>query len=282
MSIIHAKSLSFFILAIIVFAQSAQAQTILLDDFSNPDLAGWFNTETYSEKPWGPGILEVRDGELFYGTMGSIPVGSESGLNNTGFALSQWNASTVDPIFNNGTLRAKVRAKAPDDSSEAGNIAMYVRGDLATLTAYVLAAIGSNKTIELDKFVNGVVEEAWVVEDVDFTLNEDWYMELGAVGSELSVKMWKASDEEPFDPQLSVIDTELFAGSIGLTAGMTPHWATEPIALNTYYDDVTFTVPEPCSSIALLLGGVALLLACRRSNQTKACFHCASSRALRR
>ena len=131
-----------FLITSIALCQSTSAQTILLDDFTSPDLAGWFNTETYSEKPWGPGIIEVRDGELFYGTAGSIPVGSPSGIHNTGFALSQWNASTVDPTFNHGTLRAKVRAEAPVGFTESGNIAMYMRGDLSTLTAYVVGAIG--------------------------------------------------------------------------------------------------------------------------------------------
>lgn len=239
--------------AILTLAKPALGQTIPLDDFSSPDLAGWFNTETYSEKPWGPGILEVRDGELFYGTTGAMPVGSDPGLTATGFALSQWNASTTDPAFNNGTLRAKVRVEAPAGSTEAGNVAMYMRGDLSTLTAYVLGAAATDKEIALEKFVNGAVTERWPVEGHNFTLNEDWFMELGALGSEMSVKVWKASEIEPLKPQLSVSDFEIPSGAIGLTAAMSASSATEPIALNTFYDDVTFTAPEPNSCSALIL-----------------------------
>lgn len=105
----------------------------------------------------------------------------------------------------------------------------------------------------------GTTQE-WIIDRENLTLNEDWFMELGAVGSEISMKVWKASEPEPSMAQLSVIDTEMISsGTIGLTAAMTPASATEPLMLSTYYDDVTFTVPEPATLSLAVFASLAVL-----------------------
>ena len=241
-------------LAVLLFLATSLAagQVLLSENFDDGNLEGWFNTESYSEKPWGPGNIQVADGELLYSTEGSIPLGTDCGILVSGFALSEW-VESADPSYQDGFLRSKVRAEADNGATESGNIAMYVRGDLNTLTAYVAGAVGSNKAFVLDKFVNGAVAEEWVIEGVELTLNEDWFMELGAVGSDISMKIWKSGDPEPLTPQISVIDSDIASGTIGLTAAMAPCIATEPLQLRTFYDDVTFTVPEPISAYAILL-----------------------------
>ena len=52
--------------------------------------------------------------------------------------------------------------------------------------------------------------------DPEFTLGDDWVIEAGAVGNELSMKVWRAGEQEPSGPQLVVHDDVLTSGQIAL------------------------------------------------------------------
>ena len=54
------------LLAVTVLAviTNAAAETILIDDFSNPNLDGWTHVDSSIGKSWGPGVVDASDGTL--------------------------------------------------------------------------------------------------------------------------------------------------------------------------------------------------------------------------
>ena len=106
----------------------------------------------------------------------------------------------------------------------------------------------------------------------DLVTGNEYIMEATAVGPHLSLKAWAVGDEEPDQPQVSVIDHTLTSGKIGLASYNCPTDGGGDV-LSTSWDDITFTpsnsafaahassmatVPEPStvSLVALSLVGV--------------------------
>ena len=92
---------------------------------------------------------------------------------------------------------------------------------------------------------------------MEFTVGEDWIFEAGAVGNQLSLKVWRDGDPEPAVPQLNATDSAFSSGIFGLgTAAATA--APEPGIVSATFDDVFFTVPEPASWLlgALCVAGL--------------------------
>jgi hypothetical protein len=109
------------------------------------------------------------------------------------FAL--WNNST-DPLYSNGYLRAKIRTNEPNNSTS-----LEMRLDLSTATAYLLFGatipyLGHQGGFELHIFVNGVETSMWesANDGIEYLPGQDWNVELGTVGNQISAKVWGGSE----------------------------------------------------------------------------------------
>jgi hypothetical protein len=242
----------------------AHGQVIPIDDFNhmNPMLPGWSLVDLSAMQPWGPGIYDPSSGALrIYHSGGLVPPG-EPFSKTAMFAV--WDDST-DPLFQNGYLRSKMR-----NDTVNSNTALEMRLDLSTGTGYVLFAFTSppNSMPDLDgtflmsKVVNGVETNIWD-SGIEYLPGEDWNVELGAIGSRITAKVWQVGDLEPTTPQFDWIDPDpITGGQIAISADKALG-NTVPARADGTFDDVVFIVPEP-ASVALVLAGLVGVLALRR------------------
>lgn len=229
--------------------------TILIDDFNDGDDVGWTRVDTSVGTAWGPGSVDPSSGSYVFQGGGDVPTGEQ------GIMLALYDAST-DPTFQDGYLRATAR-------TENDTLAYLVmRGDLATFSAYVFGASATTGRFWWNKVVNNVIfeEGPTFAPDPPFGVGEDWIIEGGVVGDQLSVKIWRVGEPEPAVPQWTHTDNTLTAGQFGLGAN---HWAEQPpSAVSATFDDVYFTfVPEPnaLAIAVLLIPGALIVGAVRRA-----------------
>jgi hypothetical protein len=230
------------------------AQGGLLDNFTGRINDNWFMVDTNvipledgTSKPWGPGRFAVVDGALRLTTSGPVPPLEPPMLPpdpavfdtlNSGLMALGWGPSMVDPVFSNGRLRAKVRVDNPS------NVDLALRTNPETFSGYVFAALGSYGQFHFSRLDNGAVTRDMLIPGVAFTQGEDWMMEFGADGGELSMKAWKASDAEPAAPQLTIRDDTYATGALGLVASVSTNNIAAPTFVDARFDDVLFS-PNP-------------------------------------
>ena len=175
----------------------ASAESILVDNFNDGNDDGWTRMDSNVGRPWGPGKHDASSGAYRLMTAGNVP-GNAPGR---GFLLSFWNRSSA-PEFSNGFLRTKVRI---DTTDGVGAILFRYSGDLAKgFDGYAFIGIA-----ESGFFINRIestnVTLAMRVPGVVMHVGEEWWMKGGAVGDEISMKVWRVGEPEPDLPQLTVI-----------------------------------------------------------------------------
>jgi len=249
-------------------ASYAPGQVIPIDDFNDkdPSLPGWSLVDLSDNpvQPWGPGSYDPSSGALRVYHTGDVLVPPETPFATTAmFAL--WNDS-VDPLYSNGFLRAKIRTNESINST-----AIEMRLDLLTATGYLLfgmtkppsSAPELKGTFLLNKFVNGAETVLWN-SGIEYLTGEDWNIELGAVGDQISGKVWRVGDLEPIVPQFVMTDPDpILGGMLGISSDKT---SGNPIAArgDGTFDDIVFNaIPEPSSTLLILMG-LATLTCCRR------------------
>ena len=84
-----------------------------------------------------------------------------------------------------------------------------------------------------DRFIPGI----------SFDPGEDWWMEGGAIGDQITMKVWKDGDPEPEEPQLSLRDSTYSEGWFALDANMN-FGSQTPGFPDATFDDVQFTFPS--------------------------------------
>ena len=240
-----AQGLSLFLVTILV--TQAFSQTIPIDDFND----GWSMIDSTVGRPYGPGVFEVRSGAYHLGTTGDVPVGTPGG----GFVISTLNESS-DPLFSDGFLRTKVRA---DTEGTLVSLMLRLSGTLETgLSTYQFqGGPGSNGPFSPSGF--GVVKfernrGTRFIRLVDSNLTFDtnqWYnVEAGAVGNEMSMKVWRDGEPEPESPQLMFSDSTLSTGTFGVGPSISPAHPKQA-QVSATFDDLSFTFPPPRSSVTL-------------------------------
>ncbi len=226
------------LLAVTVLATPALAQTILVDDFNDTNLDGWITVDSTVGQSYGPGTFDASDAALSLGTTGAVPPGIPGG----GFLASLWEPSS-DPVFTDGFLRTKVRANT---TGTVASLALRTSGSLETgFNTYLF----QGRTFPTPSFAwnkilgNEIVE----VRDLDATINfrqgEDWNIEAGVVGDQLSMKVWYDDDPEPDSPQLVFTDSSFTSGTFGVE---TNNWVGDvriekPTIVSADFDDIYFT-----------------------------------------
>jgi hypothetical protein len=116
----------------------------------------------------------------------------------------------------------------------------------------------------LHKFVNGVETSLWE-SPFEYAPGQDWNVELGTVGNQISAKVWRVGDSEPPMPQFSMTDPDpIIGGMIGISSDKTLG-VSVPARADATFDDIVFIgVPEPSSLLLILMGLAAWTLGRRK------------------
>jgi hypothetical protein len=213
------------------------AATLPIDDFNDGNDAGWNRGDSVGGG--GPATYSFQGGSYHMASTGNVAPSPFNAV------FSLWAPSINDPQYANGLFRAKVRVDEPDST-----FGLILRNAVPTGEGYGFWASGPLGTFYIDEYRppmplprNIAMGDAATL---PFAVGEDWYLEGGAVGDQISLKAWKVGDPEPARPQLvatsSLVGPEVASGLtlIGLTQD-----ASQPVRLGGSFDDVVFTIPEP-------------------------------------
>ena len=179
--------------------------------------------------PVGPGIFDASSGAYHLKNGGSRPIAIGHWMG------SGWTDSLVDPQFTQGFLRAKVKADT------AGSLPwMWMRWSEELDGNYIFLANSVSHRFQIER-----VGEPYLVFPLDdpaiqFNLGEEWNIEGGTVGDQITLKVWQVGDPEPTTPQLTVIDSKYNQGSNFGVGGNVLAEAL-PGFLDVTFDDIYFT-----------------------------------------
>lgn len=230
--------------------------TILIDDFNDGNDDGW----THAPRTGGPAVWDASSGTYRLESIGAVP-----GPN--GFASTYWDNS-FNSQFRDGYLRATIHA-----NNLYSEPIIYLRIADPNLGEawkfYYFGADAVDGLIGIGRFdgpSGSFPPTSVAARNVGFSWGEDWIMEAGAVGDQLSLKAWRVGDPAPAMPQLRGVDATHISGGFGLDAGV--RFGTVSPASVTF-DDVFFTpaVPEPSACVLAAIGGVIVLVAGRRQKK---------------
>ncbi|MEJ2705455.1 MAG: hypothetical protein P8Z79_23690, partial [Sedimentisphaerales bacterium] len=235
--------ISLGLLLVVALATQAFSQTILIDDFNDGDADGWTTRDASVGQSWGPGTIEVSPSGAFHlESAALVPGGLASPLS------ASWDQSS-DPVFTDGFVRAKVRVH---ELGSGAGILLRASGchDVGCENVYVFWGTTANHGILgnggflVNKIVNGRDSQSRDVPgNFPFDVNEDWYIEAGAVGDQLSMKVWRVGDPEPESSQLTWRDGTFSAGNFGVGAWKHGILA-QPARISATFDDIYFRFPE--------------------------------------
>jgi hypothetical protein len=97
-------------------------------------------------------------------------------------------------------------------------------------------------------------------QEFPFAVDEDWIIQGGTVGDQITMKVWRPGDPEPAEPQLSFTDTTFDLGVLCLITYADVGLMTEPVSFSGTFDDLSFNaVPEPATALPFLCGFAVLM-----------------------
>ena len=260
------------LLAITLGISQTAAETILIDDFNDGVADGWTVVDSTIGTPWGPGTMDVNGkGEYRFEGNGLVPHFTPG----DGFLGSLWDASS-NLMYSDGFFRGRVRLGY---SNKAG-LAMRQSGTPETgFSGYlfrVTTAHAPNTRLLIDRIENNVKTEGSTF-NFPVPVDEDLMLEAGAVGEQLSLKVWPATEPEPAQPQLLWTDATFPSGMLGLEANTLGRFPLLP-RVSATFDDLFFVpaadalgaekrttiVPEPSGLSGVILAVIWLGFVSRR------------------
>ncbi|MCO6046645.1 PEP-CTERM sorting domain-containing protein [Aeoliella sp. ICT_H6.2] len=234
---------------------TARAGTMMLiDDFNDGNDDGWTTVDTNEGESWGPGSMDPTSFAYHFSTPQDVPLEAPY----RGAMSSVWDQSS-DPLYTNGLWRAKVRADAVDSGA---TILLRYTGSLETgFSLYAFSAFGG-RGFGFNRYEDSFLTDSMEIPGVAVGLGEEWWIEAGAVGDQLSMKVWRDGEPEPTQPQLAFTDATLPVGRFALQTNI--NFASDTVGpINTTFDDVYFTpVPEPSTAL-MTTGLIGMLLGLR-------------------
>ena len=250
----------------ILWVTPATGQILAVDDFDDGNDDGWTHIDLIGNEPFGPGVYDASSGAYRLSSTSTI---SDLDMLGSRDIVAIWDAS-ADPIFSNGLLRTKIRIDESGTAfgpvmrlgtSSAGRFTLYSFG----ATSLFPISKGSEGIFGFSRFEDGVITKNEIVHLRDPSLNQEWMLEVGAVGDRLSMKFWPVEEPEPIEPQWKWIDPNpLPAGTLGVRAfvdeiGIRNTGNPGPWSIGATVDDIQFTaIPEP-SMIALVCSGIPIV-----------------------
>jgi protocatechuate 3,4-dioxygenase beta subunit len=226
------------LLLVVALTTHAFTQTILIDDFNDGDADGWTTRDRTVGRPWGPGTFDASSGAYHLEMASIAPV-----TPGRGYLASYWDQSSDSPMFSDGFLRAKVRVET---LGSMGLLLLRISGNLDTgANVYQFGPTTAFNGFVFVKIVRGVnVQVRRVPGNFSLRLNEWWNIEAGAVGDQLSMKVWRDGDPEPESPQLMLRDSDVLGpGYFGVQANI-DNGFQEATRASATFDDIYFRFPE--------------------------------------
>ena len=214
-------------------AAGASAQWILIDDFNAGHDDAWTHVDLLEGTPWGPTIYDASTFEYHISSTESIPP--------QGYYLwtgAFWTESADNWRYSEGIVRAKIRM---DTAATHPFLGMRVDDELQN--GYAFACNYAYDYIRILLMQNGLL---FVLDEGYFVLDEgkNYILEAGAIGPNLSLKIWEEGDPIPPDPQLTAVHSTFAVGRLGvavcvLLGGPAGY-------LSGYFDDVWFLPAPAC------------------------------------
>jgi protocatechuate 3,4-dioxygenase beta subunit len=226
------------LLFVAALATQAFSQTILIDDFNDGNADGWTTRDRTVGRPWGPGTFDASSG-AYQLEMASIAPGTPG----RGYLASFWDQSSDSPMFSDGFVRAKVRVET---LGSMGLLLLRISGNLDTGgNVYQFGPTTAFNGFVFVKIVKGVnVQVRRVPGNFSLRLNDWWNIEAGAVGDQLSMKVWRDGEPEPESPQLIFRDSDFLGpGYLGVQANIDNEFR-EATRASATFDDIYFRFPE--------------------------------------
>jgi len=210
---------------------------ILIDDFNDGEADGWTIIDTTVGQPYGPGTYDAGSGAYHLQGGGLVQEGDISTL------AALWDESS-NTIFSDGFVRAKVRCEVLGGTVEIGlRVSAHPETGFNYYSFLGTTALGGR--FLYNKIVNNeTVEIQELPANFSFGVNEDWYIEAGAVGDQVSMKVWRVGDPEPEFPQLALIDGALQTGQFGISSAILGYPFPGPARVSGTFDDIYFAFPE--------------------------------------
>ncbi|HZN32827.1 MAG TPA: hypothetical protein VFB80_03380 [Pirellulaceae bacterium] len=215
--------------------------TILIDDFNDRDSEGWVETDFTG----GRGSFSAHTRSYVLKT-GPIAVDDPS----VGTLDADWEPSEDNPLYANGTLRARIRA-----NTYGTTVGLLMRDTHELEADYGFYGSTSFGTFYIEYFNFSENPDAPQTilamadpEEFPFEADVDYILEARVVGDKLSLKAWREGDSEPSEPMLVVKDNRLTADvatGLATIAFFDPapliEQGVERVRVNATVDDITFT-----------------------------------------
>ena len=219
------------IIAAIAPAGTAGACRILIDNFNGGVAQGWTPFDFLVQG--GPGVFDAGTEVYNLRSNGEIPDGAPREL------ISVWDGSTA-PFFSDGFVEAKVLTTEVSNVVELLIRASIVDGDLRGYSFFADAATG---LFGIARYNIGPTFTILGFGLSGFTPNQEWHIEGGAIGNQLTLKVWQG-DLPPASPQLTRADPTYSAGQIAVRA-IISNGHQGPGEIDGSFDDIVFTPPCP-------------------------------------
>ena len=231
--------------ALLIVSYVASASAVVLDDFADGNDNGWTHLDVLDLYGLGPTVYDAGGGTYQIASSQSLP--PLPSLIGTG---SFWSASAADPYYSEGYMRMRFCA-----DNGISNPFSTMRMDPLLGNYYCFFAIPEDDgTVGISKVTGLVNSDDLTSMTFGITPGQWYWMEAGAVGDMLSLKVWAEGDVEPDTPQLTVIDNAFTAGA--LAVGMYK-FAGDSGIISSQFDDVGF-IPEPSGLILMLTLGAVI------------------------
>jgi hypothetical protein len=111
-------------------------------------------------------------------------------------------------------------------------------------SGYFFLANSRSQNFYIGTFRSSVGTRQYIVPDVSYQAGEEWVIEGGIVGDQLSMKVWRPDDPEPMNPQLVVTDRAPIRfsdfGVLSYVNGGDPQ-----AQIDATFDDIYFTHIPP-------------------------------------
>ena len=205
---------------------------IHIDNFDDRNDIGWTRLDGTEEGFGGPGYHDASTGAYRLTTTEEVP----PGLPSASYLMSMWDESTA-PEFSNGFVRAKVRVDTPGCLAAIG---FRFSEDVSGGHGYLF--FGHTGSFTFNRLENSRATSIVSLGlGLKMGLGEEWWIEAGGVGDQLSMKVWQVGTPEPELPQLTIVDSTFTSGRIELETNIL--WPGHPVAarVDATFDDIYFT-----------------------------------------
>jgi hypothetical protein len=250
-------------LLVVFFIDLAVARSVdaeLIDNFNDGNDTGWSYIDNTTSSPWGPAEFDASSGGYTLATSGDVSA-NPPGVSDSLFA--EWTSSAA-PQFSNGFLRAKVR---PNTEGTSFFLVLRRTGG----SGYALGGATSQNDFYITRVDNGVtIPLASATPLSGIVAGQDWILEAGAVGSQISLKYWPDGETPPAIPQLTVSDSMYSSGPF-LVGARRDNAFQAAGRVSVTFDDIVFRVPEPATWILLLATWACFLFSARSERKQPCC-----------